>query len=190
MVVAAMNKFTGMLSRIGIMLVVLYFAASFGNRQAWAVEPALATDVEYALPYPGMLPDSPFYFLKVLRDQAVAFLIKDPTQKSFYFLLLSDKRVGAGGVLVESGKISLGATTLLKAEDYFSLAVDQATVAKRSGKDASDLLAKLAVAGAKHAEVLSKVVPKTGEKESGDLAKAYRDNTESRKRIMELLLQK
>ena len=33
--------------------------------------------VNYELPYPGMLPDNPFYFLKVLRDGIVKLLINE-----------------------------------------------------------------------------------------------------------------
>ncbi len=165
-----------------VILILLSFATLTFVRQVVALEPveAAATGVDYALPYPGMLPDNPLYFLKVARDQALGYFITDPTQKSFYFLLLSDKRLGAGAVLVKLGKQDLGKTTLSKGEQYFSAAVDLAIVAKKSGKDVSDLLAKLTIAGAKHSEILTK--------SSAD--QAYHNNLQTRNRIMELLLQK
>ncbi|HSW97310.1 MAG TPA: hypothetical protein VLF89_05800, partial [Candidatus Saccharimonadales bacterium] len=34
--------------------------------------------IQYDLPYPGLLPDNPLYSLKVLRDKIVEFFISDP----------------------------------------------------------------------------------------------------------------
>lgn len=150
-----------------VFLVVFYFAVFSWVGQVRAVE--------YALPYPGMLPDNPWYFLKVVRDQIMTVVITDPVQKSFYLLLLSDKRTAAGEVLIKGGKVALGKTTLEKSEEYFSQAV--ALAAKTKDKD---LVAKLVVAGAKHSEILTKA----------DAPAAYQSNLEARKRVMELLLAK
>ena len=185
-----MKKLTGRLSRIGIILLVFYFALFAWSRQVGAVEVVAASEVEYQLPYPGMLPDNPLYFLKVARDQIVGALLTDQAQKSFYFLLLADKRLGAGAALMESGKADLAAATFLKGEEYFALAVDLAVAAENSGRDVSDLAAKLVVSGAKHSELLGTYLVKGSEKETSDLAKAYQNNTDSRNRTIELLLKK
>lgn len=171
-VVPAMNQLTGMLSKIGIILILLYFAV-FSK-----VSQVAAGGLDYNLAYPGMLPDSPFYFLKVARDNFVGWFITDPTQKSFYLLLQSDKRIFAGALLVQKGDKDLAAATFLKGEEYFKQAVGLA-----EQKRSDDLLAKLVVAGAKHAEILEKT---TGV----DTTKALADDAESRKRIMELYLAK
>ena len=156
---------TGMLSRTGIILVIFYFALFFFVGQVAAVE--------YSLPYPGILPDSPVYFLKVIRDQVVTFFITNPGQRSFYLVFLSDKRLAAGEALARKGNRDLAATTFLRSEDYFKQAVDLATRTNNQ-----DLWAKLLVSGAKHSEILAKA----------NMSKAYQDNLEDRKRIMELLL--
>jgi hypothetical protein len=49
--------------------------------------------IEYALPYPGMLPDHPLYFLKNLRDHIMDFIIRDHIKKAEFNLLLSDKKL-------------------------------------------------------------------------------------------------
>ncbi len=184
-----------MVKKLAVFLVVLYLAffSLVSSSQAQGalfvpVAEAVATTVDYSLPYPGILPDSPIYFLKVWRDQVVTWLISDPAQKSFYLLLLSDKRLAAGQMLINSGKIELGVATVAKGEDYFNQATNLAIAAKKSGKDVSDLVAKLTVAGAKHGEVLGILETKVSGKEALDFQKSRQSNTESRKRIMELLL--
>lgn len=156
-----------MLSRIGIILVIFYFAL-FGL--AFQV-----VGVDYPLPYPGMLPDNPLYFLKVVRDRAVTLVIRDPVKKGFYLLLLSDKRVAAGKMLLEKGKEGVGATTMIKAQDYFDQAVDIA--AKQRNED---LLMKLAVAGAKHEEILA----------TFNVHLARQNNAKSLDRVLKLLVEK
>ncbi len=42
---------------------------------------------EYALPYPGILPDNVLYNLKVFRDKVFEFLIIDPVKKADFYLL-------------------------------------------------------------------------------------------------------
>src|ERR1700704_2037322 len=38
--------------------------------------------VDYTLPYPGLLPDSPLYFLKTFRDRLISFFISSPIKKA------------------------------------------------------------------------------------------------------------
>lgn len=158
-VVPKIKTFTGILSKIGIILVIFYFASFSFVSQARA----------------EMLPDSPLYFLKVARDSIVTSLISDPAKKSFYLLFLADKRLGAGEKLITKGKETLGLATLNRSEEYFVSAVDWAQKTTNE-----DLFAKLVVAGARHDKVLTK--------EKGDLTKARQLNAQSRKRAMELLL--
>lgn len=151
-------------------------------------KPAIAAGVEYNLPYPGILPDSPLYILKVFRDDVVTWMIQDPIQKSFYLLLLSDKRLAAGQVLINSGKEEVGANTLLQSEEYFKNSVDLAE--KLSKEKRRDLVSKLVVAGAKHTQIVSALglkITKVGQK---SWQTAVDDNAKSQNRVMELYLQK
>lgn len=177
------------MQKVIALLVILYLVLFSLTNTARAQSVELAP-VDYSLPYPGILPDSPVYFLKVWRDQVMTWFISDPVQKSFYTLLLSDKRMAAGEALINSGKKVLGVATVVKANDYFLQAVDLAQSAKKAGKKTDDLVAKLVVAGAKHDEILAVLSGKVSGKEGTDLQKTRQSNTEMRKRIMELLLQK
>lgn len=55
--------------------------------------------VEYVLPYPGILPTNPLYFLKSFRDWIIESLISDPIKKSEFYLLQADKKLGMALVL-------------------------------------------------------------------------------------------
>lgn len=111
---------------------------------------------DYTLPYPGLLPDSPLYIFKVIRDNVASSLIQNPIDKSFYQLFLSDKRLKAGEVLINKNKTSLGVTTILISEERFREAVRLA----RSSKKNNNLISKLIVSSVKHEETISKLLDK------------------------------
>ncbi|MCL4390210.1 MAG: DUF5667 domain-containing protein [Patescibacteria group bacterium] len=165
-----------MVKKFLVAILVLYLGGLLAAR------PAVAVD--YALPYPGMLPDSPVYFLKVFRDQVTLFLVHDPKEKAFYELMLSDKRLAAGEMLIDKGEKTLGAQTVVQAQDYFSAAVDAAP----QTKDAQDLWSKLTIATSKHSEVIAALTLKVSGKDSDVLAVADRENRNSSNRVKEIFL--
>lgn len=110
--------------------------------------------VNYELPYPGLLPDSPLYFLRIIRDRIVGFLISDSLKKSEFNLLQADKRLNAGIYLFNKGKTSLAFSTISKAENYFSQALDKIGEAKKQGKNTSETEGKLKNALRKHEQEL------------------------------------
>ncbi len=142
-----------------------------------------AAGVEYNLPYPGILPDSPFYVLKVWRDQLVTYFVRNPQDKAFYLLLLSDKRVAAGQVLINTGKVTLGVATLEQAQNYYQKAVDLAN------KNNRDLISKLVVAGVKHEEITTSLLVKVNGEDFTKLSKVLSDNQKTENRVTEVLTQ-
>src|SRR5690242_14285884 len=62
------------------------------TRQPLAETPTPVTN-DYTMPYPGLLPDSPLYSLKVFRDRVISFFISDPLKRSSFDLLQADKRL-------------------------------------------------------------------------------------------------
>src|SRR4249920_1231928 len=56
--------------------------------------------VDYSLPFPGgVLPDSPFWFIKVSRDKLWLFVSTDPSRRADLQLLFADKRLGSSKIL-------------------------------------------------------------------------------------------
>ncbi len=114
-------------------------------------------EVDYFLPYPGILPDHFLYPLKMIRDRIWLWLTINPLKKADLLLLFADKRIGAGRALVEGNKIELGITTLTKAEKYLERAANQERIANQENEETEDFVGKLLMASLKHQEVLSEL---------------------------------
>ena len=150
---------------LGITAIILLNFGGVEAIRAFEATPAAQT-VDYYLPYPGILPDHPLYWLKMVRDRVQLWLTTDSLQRAEKLLLYADKRLGAGWALVEGNKPGLGITTLTKAEKYLEQAVN---LAQKLGEGEAEVKfkAKLAKAIKKHEEVLSLIKGKTETKTEG-----------------------
>lgn len=113
----------------------------------------LAQNVDYYLPYPGILPDHPLYWLKMVRDRIGLIITTNPQVKAEKLLLYADKRLGAAWALIDGNKLNLGVSTLSKAEKYLEQAV-----ALTTGEEAKNRLGKAVL---KHEEVVRRLRSKT-----------------------------
>jgi hypothetical protein len=114
-----------------------------------------AQNVDYYLPYPGILPDHPLYWVKMIRDRLVLLTTTSRPAKADKLLLYADKRLGAAWALLDGGKQALGVSTLTKAEKYLeqaAAAAGDAAFKERLGK-----------AVLKHEEVIRRLQPKVEE---------------------------
>jgi len=145
--------FKKILVSLGIALMI-----GFSGFQAQTI--TAETKVDYYLPYPGILPDHPLYWLKMVRDRVRLWLTTDSLQKAEKLLLYADKRLGAGWALVEGNKPDLGITTLTKAEKYLEQAVNLGQKLGEGEKEVK-FKEKLAKAVKKHEEVLNLIEGKT-----------------------------
>jgi len=145
-------------------LVFINFQKSFAQESASSSSSQLAK-VQYDLPYPGILPDNPLYFLKAVRDNLWGFFITDPLKKSDYDLLMADKRLVSSEYLLNEGKTDLAITTLSKAGNYFDQAISQAYKVKTQGDDANSILSRLLSASKKHQFIIRQME----EKSKGDV---------------------
>ena len=129
--------------------------------------------VDYQLPYPGLLPDSPLYFSKVLRDAIVDFLISNPLKKADFYLLQADKRLNAGAYLFQTKKEkeNMAESTISKGENYFEKAIAKANEAKNQGMDIKDITSRLLNSSKKHQEVLRELNLEMLLKRAGSLEK-------------------
>lgn len=126
------------------------------------IEADEAEVIDYYLPYPGILPDHPMYWLKMVRDRVQLLLTTNEVKKAEKQLLYADKRLGAGWALVEGNKIQLGVTTLTKAEKY----LEQALMSVSQLQAEDRLFEKVNKASKKHKEVLMIVKNKVGDEYS------------------------
>ncbi len=135
--------------------------------QAAPIAPTVAP-VDYQLAYHGLLPDNPLYFLKVLRDRLIDFLIADPLKKAEFYLLQADKHATSGVALFVKGKQELAETTISKGENYFEIGIVKLQEARKQGSDTKNLSQIFAVSLQKHKELVTGLIAQSS---GGDVKK-------------------
>lgn len=137
--------------------------------------------VEYQLPFSGsVLPDSPFWVLKALRDRVWYLITFNPLKKAQLALLFSDKRIEASRTLFEEQKPDLALSTLTKGEKYLEMAQSEESKARGESMDTSTFLIKLATAALKHRQIIEEnIIPNTPEDLRPEVIKSedYAKNT-------------
>jgi len=117
-----------------------------------------ALAIEYSLAWPGILPDSKIYKLKVLRNKIIYKMIINPVKKVEFDLLMADKTIYASKLLVDKGEIVLAKDTALKGENYYSMLVQDYNNALLKGKKIPSLLdQKITLAVIKHQEIFKEM---------------------------------
>jgi hypothetical protein len=123
-------------------------------------------NVDYQLPFPGgILPDSPLWGVKVLRDKVWYFITTSPLRRAELALLFADKRLVSSRLLFEGKKPDIAVSTFTKGEKYLEIAANQEKEARAKGFDTSAFLVRLATAALKHREVAEaflSLVPEDG----------------------------
>ena len=138
-------------------MIMFLFAVSFayGADTSKPVPVPTTVSVDYVLPYAGILPDHPLYLLKVLRDRIVDLFTNQPEKRVNFLLLMADKRLVMGELLVEKGNADLGHTTISKGENYFIRSASELSILRDTNKEsAQNLEEKLEKAYLKHKEVV------------------------------------
>lgn len=114
-----------LLPGLALLSVCFMFPLAFAQESTPLTPNASSLPVDYVLPYPGILPDHPLYFLKVIRDRILTFLITNPVRKVEFHILMADKQLNMGIFLREKGKTELavsaverGVGHLKQAEEY------------------------------------------------------------------------
>lgn len=145
--------------------------------------------VEYYLPYPGILPDSPLYKLKAIRDKVRLLITYDEGTKAKLELEYADKRINAALALAEGNKRSLAITTATKAEKYLESSTNRVLKLIKLGRDEKSLLLTLEKAAAKHGEILVLMGTGTGDEQDQALAQSVLLNKLMSERIGQVVLE-
>lgn len=149
-------------------------------------QPTPPAKMEYFLPYPGMLPDHPFYIFKVTRDRIVMIFTKDQHQLISLYVLLADKRLAMGQALVAKGKAELAATTISKGEKYLLRAVD--TLRELEDADRTPdvgLVNAVARSVNKHEEVVQELVKEVSGEAASSMGLSLQNAQEAGKQLKE-----
>lgn len=165
-----------MLKRIAVVLstvILAFIVLSVSVLRSSAIRPSMAffsatpkpkliedaqekkIDILYVMPFPGrILPDSPFWPLKALRDRLWMLVTTNPMRKAELSLLFADKRLMSSYELFKLGKSQLALSTLTKAEKYLEEGSVLEKNERQGGLDTKSFLFTLATASLKHREVI------------------------------------
>ena len=140
--------------------------------------------VDYALTWPGILPDHFLYPMKMIRDRIWLFLTTDSLRKTELLLKMADKRVWSASMLADKQKYDLATSTALKAEGYLKQSVEQEAIARGEGKDTGALLKNLVKAGMKHEEILRQIKEQVPDSNKASIDNAINDNLKINQGLM------
>jgi len=87
----------------------------------------------------GMLPDSPFYFLKKWKESVQTFFTFGAENKARQFLHLSEVRLAEYEKMMEKGKTEIAEKTIQKYENQLNRALGKIEEAKEKKKDVEEL---------------------------------------------------
>lgn len=140
-------------------IVIVLFSAYFISEASDSIIITPQEKVIYNLPYPGLLPDSPLYLVKTVRDWVTGFLTRDNLKKAQLYLLYSDKRAVMSLALAHKGKSQLAIDTFSKGEKYFLKIPNLLKSAKKQGAQApSSFVETLKQSNAKHKELIEELI--------------------------------
>lgn len=132
--------------------------------------------IDYALPYPGILPGSFLYPVKTLRDKIVYFFINDPSRKAEFLLLMSDKRVNTAKYLTDNKKYDLVPGTLSEGQKYFSDMLNILKDQNGKGREIKPTLDKSEKAAQKYDEVFLELIKNSPDKYKPSLRNFLEEN--------------
>jgi hypothetical protein len=136
---------------------------------------ALAQDSD--LPSPGILPDSPFYFLKAWKEAIQNFFTFGAENKAKQFLHLADVRLAEYQKMIEKGKTDIAQKTLDKYQKQLDHALQKIEELKNKGEDTTGISQKAEDTVNKHIEVLQRNLEKAPEAAQKGLQNAIENSS-------------
>lgn len=129
----------------------------------------------YALPYPGLLPGHPLYFLKLLRDRILLFLISNPVRQVEFRILLADKRLNSAIYLIDQDKPELGVRIAGEAVAYLEEAEKLLFEIPAGTPEINNIKDRFEKSWAIHREIISGYLTRVPETEQIQLTKILKD---------------
>jgi len=141
------------------MLVILFLFLTVQSVSAQEISLAVSptpSPVMYSLPYPGIMPGHPFFFLKTIRDSIWGFLITNSLKKAEFDLLQTDKYIVISQSLFDRKTATTKVLSSLDlALDYYTNAIVKVSEARKQGIDTKEFVQQLFLANEKHQEIVS-----------------------------------
>ena len=119
---------------------------------------------EADLPSPGLLPDSPFYFLEMIAEEIGTFFTFGDLKKAERYAVLAAERLAEVKAVVEKGKPEFAEKTLARYENQLNNSIALAKKAQTKGQSTEQIMTRVGKATPVHLEVLAEVYEKVPEK--------------------------
>lgn len=140
--------------------------------------------VIYQLPYPGILPDNPLYFIKETRDSIKVFITRDNLKKADLYLNLADKHMAIALKMAEKGREKIAISELQKSEELFRNIPTLLINSKKQGvAPSNDMIIKLYQSNSKHQEIITEVMKKLTQTEIETFKNILLENEKARMEI-------
>jgi len=162
-------------------LVILASLLLFG--QAFSVVPVQAHEQETEtvsigeVSDPGILPDSPFYFVKSWGRTIRSFFALNAQEKAELALRFANEDVLAVKKLCEKGECQLAEKHCEKFQEQFRRAIRWMERAREQGKDIEELIGRLKENHLRQQQVLVRVLEKVPEQAKGGVLNAIENSS-------------
>ncbi len=160
------------------LLIISVFLFSLGTG-------VLAQETE--LPSPGLLPDSPFYFLETIAEEIVTFFTFGDLKKAERYATLAAERLAEVQAVVEKGKPEFAEKTLARYENQLNNSIARAKKAQVKGQSTEKVMTRVGQATSKHLEVLAQVYEKVPEQAKPAIENAMKVSVKGHEKAVEVL---
>ena len=160
------------------LLIISVFLFSFGTG-------VLAQEIE--LPSPGLLPDSPFYFLETIAEEIVTFFTFGDLKQAERYATLAAERLAEVQAVVEKGKPEFAEKTLARYENQLNNSIARAKKAQVKGQSTEKVMTRVGQATSKHLEVLAQVYEKVPEQAKPAIENAMKTSVKGHEKAVEVL---
>ncbi len=169
-----------LLSSILLSFCLLLFPFAFAQESAPLSNPNPSPGpAEYILPYPGLLPDHPLYFLKRIRDTILGVLITHPVRRAEFHILRSDKKLNMSVFLLEKNNPEISVQALNESakslKDAYNLTLEIPAAYTLEVANLEDKLEKSIV---KHIEIADAIHSQVGDEQRNQVSQIQSQFTE------------
>ncbi len=142
---------------------------------------------ESELPSPGLLPDSPFYFLEIIAEEIGNFFTFGDLKKAERYAVLAAERLAEVQAVVEKGKPEFVEKTLERYENQLNNSMAWAERAQAKDQNTEQVMAKVGQATSKHLEILAEVYEKVPEEAKPAIENAMKASIKGHEKAVESL---
>lgn len=177
------------------LILILVLCAFFTQSKAYAqeefialptisVKPSIApTPINYELPFPGILPGTPLYSVKVFRDKLSELMTSTPFKKSEFYLLQADKKLAASLILFKNGDDDLAIETLESNINYLEMSYEKMIEADKMQESVLDIHAKIKASNLKQLEEIENLMEPENKEKLEKLQESYNKAKELRNKV-------